>query len=710
MTFPVKKIPRDRGYLLDVNYTPEPEFIPSTKLKNGKFIIGRIIYLTNQYDDQTGRQNTKNKVVNTVASELQKDWIEKNVYPKTIKAIRSQILGIYDRFRYLKKKVNENKLIEEAKQFNISMTKNAYNLRTEDSTSEKNQEKLYQIKMKDEDHQFYIDNCFGSYTFTCGNVDKKWDKQRKRNEKRKERKKSESKEKFCPELSSDSDEDGGELQENFMDEDEEYKVRIEPSTHQTRSKTSTITSKEENESKKFPEVEIRSSDSKYLNEKIMRCLVQCFSETKVSANDLIKIVVSVANDIFDQDWKMEGDWNGEIFSSESESEEEKENSNMKEVNPVDEKKESDNSKGKKRSRRRKNKTKLFPSRRSLNKWLEDASYLNMKMVADEVLHKENKTVTVGIDDTQKAAGHKSFDIKTDHITIQGPDQKRKFFTLGFTENISHEGKVAAECYEYRLKCLAVLCNSSVEEIKDNIDFWLSDRAGDCGTMLEHLQIEDEKLVKCSAHIILGADNAADKVFKNVESQIGVHKLMSISAGDKIYNASTSIHRLGQLALTKLLSPSHADHSVSLYNQFIEWLQSRDCKPAGFKGFKSNRFGRIALIAKQYLNLRENILAFFESCVDENSNKLVLAVSTYIESEWFLICTEVYSELADLFIFPLMDQLGIDVKKKKNNGNKSSWKGVKDFFDRKIPELKVKVEELKNGDGKLLRLKVVVEEF
>ena len=38
--------------------------------------------------------------------------------------------------------------------------------------------------------------------------------------------------------------------------------------------------------------------------------------------------------------------------------------------------------------------------------------------------------------------------------------------------------------------------------------------------------------------------------------------------------------------------------------------------------------------------------------------------------------------------------------KKNTGNKSSRKCVKDFFDRKIPELKEKVvQELKNGDGK-----------
>ena len=54
-------------------------------------------------------------------------------------------------------------------------------------------------------------------------------------------------------------------------------------------------------------------------------------------------------------------------------------------------------------------------------------------------------------------------------------------------------------------------------------------------------------------------------------------------------------------------------------------------------------------------------------------------------------------------------------KKKNIGNKSSRKCVKDFFDRKIPELKQKVvQDFKNGDGKhyysnqCLRKPIIIE--
>ena len=49
---------------------------------------------------------------------------------------------------------------------------------------------------------------------------------------------------------------------------EEYKVKVEPSLHATRSSTSTSSSEVQEmcEKRKFPRVEIRSGSSKYLNE------------------------------------------------------------------------------------------------------------------------------------------------------------------------------------------------------------------------------------------------------------------------------------------------------------------------------------------------------------------------------------------------------------------------------------------------------------
>ena len=47
-------------------------------------------------------------------------------------------------------------------------------------------------------------------------------------------------------------------------------------------------------------------------------------------------------------------------------------------------------------------------------------------------------VTVGRDDTTKAAGHTSYDVKADHITMCDPNEK-KVLPTGYLENVSHNG-------------------------------------------------------------------------------------------------------------------------------------------------------------------------------------------------------------------------------------------------------------------------------
>jgi len=155
--------------------------------------------------------------------------------------------------------------------------------------------------------------------------------------------------------------------------------------------------------------------------------------------------------------------------------------------------------------------------------MEDASYMNLKMVAEVMLNKEDQVVTVGVDDTTKAAGRRLYDVKTDHIAVAGPSKSRRTFTTGYVENVSHSGHAAA-AYDMKLKVLAVLSDTKVDEVKESIDFWMTDRAGDWNVMLDQLGVKEEKKLKCTAHVILGADNATDKVFQDVEQSIGVEKL------------------------------------------------------------------------------------------------------------------------------------------------------------------------------------------
>ena len=79
--------------------------------------------------------------------------------------------------------------------------------------------------------------------------------------------------------------------------------------------------------------------------------------------------------------------------------------------------------------------------------------------------------------------------------------------------------------------------------------------------------------------------------------------------------------------------------------------------------------------------------FFYTIVDVNSNNLVLAVSTYIQNDWFLCCAKIYSRLGDIFIFPLMEILGIDSRGSCVGKSERNWAGLRSFFERKLPELK-----------------------
>ena len=65
--------------------------------------------------------------------------------------------------------------------------------------------------------------------------------------------------------------------------------------------------------------------------------------------------------------------------------------------------------------------------------------MSLKYVAQLLLNNDELVITIGLDDITKAAGHKSYDIKTDHINIKGDTEqkKHKYITTGYIENLIH---------------------------------------------------------------------------------------------------------------------------------------------------------------------------------------------------------------------------------------------------------------------------------
>ena len=300
----------------------------------------------------------------------------------------------------------------------------------------------------------------------------------------------------------------------------------------------------------------------------------------------------------------------------------------------------------------------------------------------EGAREREEVVTFGVDDSIKAAGNNKYDLKTGHITLIDTQKSKETFTTGFKENASHCGKDAARIIQHELAKMAVLTGNTYEDMKDMVDYFMNDRSGDGDIMLDEIGVDKDKRLKCSAHVILTVEVAQDKVFKDIETVVGVSSLISEGAAHCFNAPKNSVWYLGLIALAKLFSPSHSKESISLYKDYSNFLKKEEFSTIdqlkGFKGFQSNRFGRIGEISNTMVKHKPIIDKFFESQVDEHSNKLVLAVSCYKDSAWFLLCCEVSAFFYQTVTIKMKEALYIDEFKKckRMNGN---WVDIKTSF-------------------------------
>ena len=131
--------------------------------------------------------------------------------------------------------------------------------------------------------------------------------------------------------------------------------------------------------------------------------------------------------------------------------------------------------------------------------------------------------------------------------------------------------------------LAVLTSQTPENMKNLIDFWIGDRADDVTEALSIHGIESQRVLRCSAHITLGADTAVDKVFKLFENIIGVQNLIELTAGQSAFINNNSVFTMAMLAISKLLSYSHATLPYSLCVVYKNWRKN-ELETKDFKGF------------------------------------------------------------------------------------------------------------------------------
>ena len=339
-------------------------------------------------------------------------------------------------------------------------------------------------------------------------------------------------------------------------------------------------------------------------------------------------------------------------------------------------------------------TRRFPSRLTRRRWLKHGSLINLKYVANKIRDKRvNQILTLGFDDTTKAAGRQLFDVKSTNITLDGDDMDRETYTTGFSPNLSHSGQDQSTTLRHSLQVLSVLAKNepddhySIEDIIENFDFWMSDRSADGNIVLDNLGIDENKRLKCCGHTTLCIDDAIGSVLLEAESVVGLNNLIGSEVGSFSFQVKNSIIIQGLIALSKGLSSSHASLSYSLYMQYKMWRNENELETKDFVGFKSNRFGRIVHLASLFLSHKDNLQKFFSEVIDENSNRLFLVLSCYIHSEWFEVGCKVFCFFGEKIVKPLCEILGIDESKKQKRKDRN-WNGVKTFYETKILELKV----------------------
>lgn len=360
----------------------------------------------------------------------------------------------------------------------------------------------------------------------------------------------------------------------------------------------------------FPDFDVRTGRN-IVDESIVRAFVMCVSNCRVSAEDLRKIFCTFANVVCGQKWALESTFENVEEPAEGglgfpsgggEASEEglgipSEGGVLAEAPAL-----------KKRKiffgpgvpRVNNDLSKVFPGRRTMSRWLRSAAILNLKHLATAIIQKEDGVViTCGFDDGNKSGGFKTFDVKAVGFHIKKKNEERRTLSAGYHANASHTPEAAAKQLDMVFTSLAILTGATLQEIKDIIDMFMTDRAEN--KTLDKMGINEDRRTNCCAHIILGADAAVEKVLLAFERQVGVGKPLQLN-NVRFNNAgrTQSIFSRSQIALAKLPSPSHATQSVALYKEFCIFV-TRKGMPNPFKGYAFNRFGRICKSAQLFLN-------------------------------------------------------------------------------------------------------------
>ena len=161
-----------------------------------------------------------------------------------------------------------------------------------------------------EDEDFYKDNCSGSYIAVCTTtIPKAWLKSKKRKNSREESVKSKmaaTESKLFEQKRLDEAEKRESLECSMESDLQQCLSEPQISEEFLKSDSKFCYSKDErnpletkDQQVAFRQIKIRTG-RKTFNESLMRCIVQCLAETRMSPDEVSRVIIQVANMVFGQ--------------------------------------------------------------------------------------------------------------------------------------------------------------------------------------------------------------------------------------------------------------------------------------------------------------------------------------------------------------------------------------------------------------------------
>lgn len=139
---------------------PIKERLPNGKLPTAEQILG-YLYYQNEQNKQFGLLGRS--CVHDVAGDLLYHWFNCNIYTKTLRAVKEEMITLDTKFkkmkRYPKKKKKENNTFEMNLKDFKSECKSIFDIRTKDTDRQKHLGKVYNVTETKREQDFYEGQC-----------------------------------------------------------------------------------------------------------------------------------------------------------------------------------------------------------------------------------------------------------------------------------------------------------------------------------------------------------------------------------------------------------------------------------------------------------------------------------------------------------------------------------------------------------------------